>query len=220
MARLPSQDRSRARVERILIAAAELLAEADAEKITVRTLAARSGVSVGTIYQFFEDVDGVRSAVAERTRGDLRSVLEAACTEEVARASPGRFFSQLIDVIGGVQRRHPLIGCLVHIDRADGFRGAFASELRDYVAGHIHDIFARAFPEMDARERRRKLGVVLGALLGALDAIPPRDDPRRQTHIRETKDLVALYANAAFVPNERTDSARTKKTKTGAAAQD
>ena len=73
--------------------------------------------------------------------------------------------SQLIDVIGGVQRRHPLIGCLVHIDRSDGFRGAFKFELREYVAGHIHNVFARAFPKVDARERTRKLVVVLGALL-------------------------------------------------------
>jgi len=213
MARHPSQDRSRARVERILVAAAGLLSETDAKKITVRTLAARSGVSVGTIYQFFEDVEGVRSVVADRARGDLQSVLEAKCTETVARASPGRFFSELIDVIGGVQRRHPLIGCLVHIDRSDEFRGAFASELRDYVADHIHDIFARAFPQMDARERARKLKVALGALLGALDAIPPRDDPRRLAHLRESKDLVALYANAAFVWKEHHDSVRTKKTR-------
>jgi len=213
MARLPTQDRSRARVDRIMVAAAELLAETAAEKITVRTLAARSGVSVGTIYQFFEDVDGVRQAVTERTRADLRSVLEAECTEEVARASPGRFFSQLVDVIGGVQRRHPLIGCLVHIDRSDGFRGAFASELRDYVAGHIHDVFARAFPRMDARDRTRKLEVILGALLGALDAIPPRGDPQRPAHVQQAKDLVALYADAAFVPKEPMDSVRTKKTK-------
>ena len=213
MARLPSQDRSRARVERILVAAAALLAGTDAKKITVRTLAARSGVSVGTIYQFFEDADGVRAAVAERTRGDLRSVLETTCTEELARASPGRFFSELIDVIGGVQRRHPLIGCLVHIDRADGFRGAFASELRDYVAGHIHAVFARAFPNMNASERARKLEVTLGALLGALDAIPPRDHPQRPAHLQQTRDLVALYADAAFVRKQQMDPGRTKKTK-------
>lgn len=203
MARLPSQDRSRARVERILVAAAGLLAEADAEKITVRTLATRSRVSVGTIYQFFEDIDGVRAAVAERARGDLRSVLETECTVEVARASPGRFFSRLIDVIGGVQRRHPLIGCLVHIDRSDGFRGAFASDLREFVAGHIHDVFARAFPRMNARERTLKLEVILGALLGALEAIPPRDDPRRAAHVQQTSNLVALYADAAFAPKKR-----------------
>jgi AcrR family transcriptional regulator len=72
MPRPPSQDRSRARVERVLLAAADLLAEADAaDKITVRALAVRSGVSIGTIYQFFEDIDAVRLAVVERTRARL-----------------------------------------------------------------------------------------------------------------------------------------------------
>jgi len=202
MPRSPSQDRSRVRVERILVAAAELLAEADAEKITVRTIATRSGVSVGTIYQFFEDVDAVRLAVAERTRGDLRKVLETEFTLELARASPGIFFGRLIDVIGEVQRRHPHIGCLIQSHRSDGFRGAFASELRNYVAGHIRDVFSRAYLNMDKRDLTRKLEVTLAALLGALDVTPVRNDPERAAHLQQTKDLVSLYADAAFALKE------------------
>jgi AcrR family transcriptional regulator len=37
-------------------------------KFEVEPIAARAGVSVGTIYQFFEDVDGVRQTVAEHGR--------------------------------------------------------------------------------------------------------------------------------------------------------
>jgi AcrR family transcriptional regulator len=204
MPRSPSQDRSRARVERILVAAAQLLAETGAEKITVRTLAARSRVSVGTIYQFFKDIGAVRLAVAERTRGDLRKVLATELTLELACASPGNFFSRLIDVIGAVQRRRPHIGCLVQIDRSDEFRGAFALELRDYIAGHIRNVFAGAYPKMDKRDLKRKLEVILAALLGALDAMPPRKhDPERAAHLQQTKTLISLYANAAFAPKEQ-----------------
>jgi AcrR family transcriptional regulator len=203
MPRSPTQDRSRARVERIFGAAAQLLAETGAERITVRTLAARSGVSVGTIYQFFEDVDAVRAAVAERTRGELQKVLATELTLELARASPGTFFSRLIDVIGAVQRRHPHIGCLVQIDRSDEFRGAFALELREYIAGHIRDTFAGAYPKMDNRDLKRKLEVILAALLGALDAMPSRNDPERGAHLHQTKTLISLCANAAFAPKEQ-----------------
>jgi AcrR family transcriptional regulator len=204
MSRSPSQDRSRARVERILVAAAQLLAETGAEKITVRTLAARAGVSVGTIYQFFEDVDAVRLAVAERTRGDLRKVLETELTLELARASPGTFFNRLIDVIGAVQRRHPHMGCLVQIDRSDEFRGTFALELRDYVAEHIRNVFSDAYPKMDKRDLTRRLEVILAALLGALNATPPRNDPlERAAHLQQTKDLVSLYSDAAFALKEQ-----------------
>jgi len=206
MPRTPSQDRSRARVERILRAAAELLAETEAEKITARTLATRSGVSVGTIYQFFADVDAVRQGVAERTRDELQKVLDTEFTAELARASPGAFFTHLIDVIGDLQRRHPHIGCMVKPDHADGFRGAFASELRDYVAAHIHDAFSRAFVGLSKRALASRLKVIIAALLGALGATPPRQDPSRAEHLRQTKELIAHYANAAFVLNEQTGS--------------
>jgi AcrR family transcriptional regulator len=211
MPRPPSQDRSRARVERVLLAAADLLAEADAaDKITVRALAVRSGVSIGTIYQFFEDIDAVRLAVVERTRGDLETVLETELTEAAARASPGGFFCQLIDVILDLQRRHPHIGCLVEADRSDGFRGAFALELRNYVADHVRKVFACAFPEMDAHNRASKLEVALAALLGALKATPPRDDSERSAHLQQAKDLVSLYANAAFVAVKNMAPVRTR----------
>jgi AcrR family transcriptional regulator len=200
MSRPPSQNRSRARVERILTSAAALLAETGEEKITVRALAAHSGVSLATIYQFFDDMEAVRAAVAERTFADLRSVLEDRLTEEVARTSPGDFFCTLIDLIDQLQRRHPQIGCLVRADPASGFRGAFAMELRKFVTAHIRSTFARAFPQMDKEDLDRRLEVVQSALLGALQALPSRVDARRSEHLRQTKILVSLYAKTAFLP--------------------
>src|SRR5262245_18749596 len=134
MPRTPIQDRSRARVERILDAAAALLADENADKITARALADRSNVSVGTIYQFFEDMEAVRDAVAERTYAEFRSALATHLTAASALASPGEFFSLLIDVIGDLQKRFPQIGCLVRGDGGDGLRAAFATELRDLTA--------------------------------------------------------------------------------------
>jgi AcrR family transcriptional regulator len=198
MPRPPSQNRSRARVERILNSAAALLAEDGGEKITVRALAAHSGVSLGTIYQFFEDIEAVRAAVTERTYADLQSVLENRLTEEAARTSPGGFFCTLIDLIGELQRRHPQIGCLVHTDHADGFRGAFAMELREFVAAHIRATFARAFPRTAEEERDRRLEVLQSAMLGALQVMPSGHDARRAEHLRQTKVLVSLYAEAVF----------------------
>lgn len=69
------------------------------------------------------------------------------------------------------------------------------------------------FPKVDARDRTRKLEVVPGALLGALDQTPPRDNPRRPAHLQQTRDLVALYANAAFVPNKQMDAVGAERNK-------
>lgn len=200
MPRTPTQGRSRARVERILETAAVLLADDSADKITVRVLAARSGVSVGTIYQFFKDVEAVRVAVAERTYAEFESALATHLTKEAARASPGEFFCTLIDVIGGLQKRYPQIGCLVRGDNGDELRAAFAAELRNVVAAHIQSAFAQAFPKMHKRERELKLQVTQSVMLGALQAMPSGSEAARLAHLTQIKAAVSLYANASFLP--------------------
>ena len=200
MPRTPTQSRSRARVDRILKAAAGLLADESAEKITVRALAARSRVSVGTIYQFFKDIEAVRAAVAEQTYAEFKSALATHLTADAARASPGEFFCRLIDVVGELQKRYPQIGCLVRGDNSDALRTAFASELRELTAGHIRSTFARAFPNIPKAERELKLEVAQSVMLGALRVMPSGPKAARLRHLEQSKAAVSLYANASFIP--------------------
>jgi AcrR family transcriptional regulator len=203
MPRIPTQGRSRARVERILSAAAALLADDSAEKITVRMLATHSGVSVGTIYQFFRDIEAVRAAVTERTYAEFKSALAIHLTEEAARASPGGYFGTLIDVFGRLQKQYPQIGCLVRADNSDDLRAAFATELRELIAEHIRSTFAKAFPKMPKGERELKLQVTQSVMLGALQAMPGGSNTARLAHLAQIKTAVSLYAEASFRGDRR-----------------
>jgi hypothetical protein len=53
--RQPQQQRGKQRVEKILIAAAEVFAEAGFAAATIQQIADRSNTAVGSIYQFFPD---------------------------------------------------------------------------------------------------------------------------------------------------------------------
>jgi len=66
MRRLPSQERSRIRVERILDAAGELIAERGYEATTTSLIARRARVSPGSFYQFFADKRAVVQALSAR----------------------------------------------------------------------------------------------------------------------------------------------------------
>jgi AcrR family transcriptional regulator len=65
--RAPVQRRSALRVERMLDAAATLLDEVGPEGLTTSGIAARAGVSVGSLYQFFPDKHAVVEALARRS---------------------------------------------------------------------------------------------------------------------------------------------------------
>lgn len=65
--RQPVQERSAARVQRMLDAAATLLDEVGHEGLTTSAIASRAAVSVGSLYQFFPDKHAVTQALARRS---------------------------------------------------------------------------------------------------------------------------------------------------------
>src|SRR6202044_1502411 len=62
--REPRQARSRARLAQSLAAAAAIPASEGGEALTIRRIAERAGVPVGTLYQFFPDKGSVVDEVA------------------------------------------------------------------------------------------------------------------------------------------------------------
>ncbi|GAA3391386.1 TetR/AcrR family transcriptional regulator [Cryptosporangium minutisporangium] len=79
--RLPSQQRSRQRVERILDAAGELVAERGYEATTTSLIARRARVSPGSFYQFFADKRAAVKALSARNLAVFAERLDAAVVE-------------------------------------------------------------------------------------------------------------------------------------------
>ncbi|MBN9242682.1 MAG: TetR family transcriptional regulator [Mesorhizobium sp.] len=78
--RLPSQQRSRERVERMLAAASELIAEQGTDALKMRDVAERASVPIGSLYQFFPDKGAVIRALAERITAEGRACIAEALT--------------------------------------------------------------------------------------------------------------------------------------------
>ena len=69
--RIPSQERSRRRVEEMLDAAARLVVEQGVEALSTRDIAAAAGAPVASLYQYFADKEGVLLALAERDMSEM-----------------------------------------------------------------------------------------------------------------------------------------------------
>jgi AcrR family transcriptional regulator len=88
------QERSAARVQRMLDAAAALLDEVGYEATTTSLIATRAGVSVGSLYQFFPDRRAVLQALAVRSFERFAGLLG-----ERIEVAPVRSWQDAVDVV-------------------------------------------------------------------------------------------------------------------------
>jgi AcrR family transcriptional regulator len=75
MRKEPAQTRSRQMVDSLLEATARTVAERGLVDTTTNHIAARAGVSVGSLYQYFSGKDALLDALAEKLSRDLAQVL-------------------------------------------------------------------------------------------------------------------------------------------------
>ena len=75
--RTPTQARSRARVQRILAAAAELLAGGGPEAMRPTDVAIRAEVPVGSVYQYFDDRHALLFVLVDQYLEEVRTLVSA-----------------------------------------------------------------------------------------------------------------------------------------------
>jgi AcrR family transcriptional regulator len=75
--RAPMQQRSRERVERILEVASALIAATGSDAMRMSEVAEKSGISIGSLYQYFPDKGAILRTLAERYNAQGRECIEA-----------------------------------------------------------------------------------------------------------------------------------------------
>ncbi|AEG44456.1 TetR/AcrR family transcriptional regulator [Isoptericola variabilis] len=90
------QARGERRIAQIIDAAAELFAENGYESVTTNAIAARAGISPGSLYQFFANKDAIVRALTERYVSELSSAHTAALEGDDLAALP---LDALVDTV-------------------------------------------------------------------------------------------------------------------------
>jgi AcrR family transcriptional regulator len=78
----PIQARSTASVDAILQATLQVLTSVGKERLTTTRVAARAGVSVGTLYQYFPNKSALLQAALRRHMDHVRSAIETVCAQQ------------------------------------------------------------------------------------------------------------------------------------------
>lgn len=111
--REPRQARALHKVELIMEAAMRLLNEGDLSTLTTNAVAERAGVSIGTLYQYFNDKEAILDSLAQRELGAMAGETMRSLTTKEQPATPGDRIRLVVRTVlgayGGSDRVHRML---------------------------------------------------------------------------------------------------------------
>lgn len=152
--RNPTQQRSRERQERILAVATELIAAKGSDQLKMSEIAERSGISIGSLYQYFPDKSSVIRTLAERYNRECRCCIEQALGAVTDEAGLRAAFSDLVDQYYEIVLATPAMRDIWCGMQADKQLLALELEESRNAGGLLAEAMLRVYPHCDARQIR------------------------------------------------------------------
>lgn len=152
--RHPIQDRGQRRVERILDAAAEVIAEVGVDAASTNAIAARSDTSVGSLYQFFPNKEAIVQALATRYMGLFAQLKERLFAPEIADLPLPEMIRGIVEPIAAFNVAHPAYRYVYAATTVPGSVAAAAeAELCATMVANMEALMARRTPWVSAAQR-------------------------------------------------------------------
>lgn len=189
------QARGRARIEQILLAAAAVFGEVGYEAATTNAIAARAGISPGSLYQFFANKDEVGRALAETYAERLATLkLLGGLTAENLGGVLDEALARIVDF----NIEHPGFKALfARTDMPPSMRAAVAPA-HDAIEKRVREAIAAIMPDADDRRIQILATVILSMVKGMMPLIVAESDPaQRRLLVTELHRGVVAYVSAA-----------------------
>ena len=200
MRRQPQQKRSQERVEKILIAAAEVFAEVGYEAATTHTIAARAETAIGSLYQFFPDKLAIFHALEARHMERV-SAIHTQLLQYAQQQPPfAEFIDRMVDIYA-VYFQDP-IARVVYIqyflapELFKLFDETFNEQLIQQYAGFFRQYNPRLEVEKSERLAETAHQCYNALLLKALRG----EESKRQWRYEEIKALLVAYLQPHLQP--------------------
>jgi AcrR family transcriptional regulator len=145
-----ARDRQQAMRQRILDAARDILLSEGFRGLSIRTISASVGCSVGTIYNYFADFDDVVLHLNAETISRLDEVLRAACAEPPVRR-PAALVDAYFDFLHANDAAWRAL-FEHHVDAGYTLPGWYRSVI-DMTVAHVVEAFGPLLPDMGQADR-------------------------------------------------------------------
>ena len=209
--RVPMQERARQRVDGILDAAAHVFDEVGYEAATTNAIAARAGVSIGSIYQFFPNKSALLNALAARYRDEVRVLFQRMTGPGVERLPLRDSLGQLIDAVVQLHRTRPGYRAMMQVARSTPERIAGVEQLNALFERRVSEILAVRAPRLSPEDRE----IAAGVAVHTVDALMLLAAKRSGTSGARVVTQIKLLLERYLSPIEEPAPAARKRDKQG-----
>ncbi|MBN3760461.1 TetR/AcrR family transcriptional regulator [Burkholderia sp. Ac-20365] len=189
--RVPQQERAAKRVDALLDAAGEVIAERGFDAATMTAIAERAGASIGAVYQYFPNKDALVFALRTRYGDEMDaqwSALGEAAQDWDVDELVERIFALMIDFMAARPAYLPLLSVSLNFRRD--------AAARNRLRGRFAELFQRHSPALSDDDAYRVAEValqVVKSLNPLYAAAKPKD---RKALVEEYKLVVSSYLAA------------------------
>ncbi len=191
--RLPQGERGRRRVALILEAAEQELAESGYEQFTTNAVAARAGISIGSIYQFFPNKEALVQALAARYHETIRKLYDDLFSGLPKGQPLARTVDYLIDPLVGYNARNRAFQALFCPILVPLRMSGAVAQVRSEVISRVHGIFADRRPDLPPESRSICVLISVHAVEALLPLATDGEGEVKQDVVREIKRLLLAY---------------------------
>jgi AcrR family transcriptional regulator len=190
----PKQGRAKATVEAILTATAHILVRYGFEAASTNRIAAKAGVSIGSLYQYFPSKDALIAALLERHVREMLGVMQAGLAGSTARSMRQRA-REMVRVMLAAHAVEP------HLHRVFMEEMPYANRMQRLAElERMFEELARVSLEQERpRVRPRNLDIAAFVLVQAVEALTHAAVLHRPELLRseefldETTELIVRY---------------------------
>lgn len=182
-------------MDQILLAAAAAFGDLGYEATTTNAIAARAGISPGSLYQFFGNKEAVAHALAERYADELAGL------DAIGSVDPRTDISEAvrdaIEPIIAFNLQHPGFKALfARTDMPRSMREAVAP-VHEGVHRRVADAIAALIPALPPEQVATTATVVLHMVQGLMPAIIAAPDAEKRAGLaRELRRVLVAYLTA------------------------
>lgn len=192
-ARAPIQSRGQKRVDEILDAAEELIAEVGVEAMTTNAVAERAGASVGSLYHFFPSKEAIVLALAHRFTVLSVEMNHGAMSAATLHDPLDKLFERIVMTQAELLEKRPAFNAVYDACSEEVCDPKGNRQMREMIVGHVDGFLAARLPAMPKKEREVAAQLSVSLLNGVFREARSMAPELRARMLRELQLVMVRY---------------------------